>query len=369
MEKFKATPMKIVYAFFATLLMFSTLAFRYGGGVITGKLEGQDGTAIKILYRYNGKDFIDSTSLKGNQFSLKIALPENVLCTLSNSANQQIKIFIAENTTINVTGSVAQFHALKIDDASENSLFESFKSKSHQLSGEYRKALDASGADRKDKNNPHYVKYQSRLDSLTLNFVKNNSESTAASLAMIDTYLGDAEKKRAATAYKLLSAKAKNGVYAKRIKQFIDTEIAIKKGNLAPNFVLNDFAKKPVSLKDYRGRFVFLDFWASWCPPCRAENPFLKQLQSKYGKDIEFVSVSMDASETAWKLAVRVDRLTWTQLNDPRSTNGEVADSYGIKALPFSCIVDPDGKIVATKLRGHELEQFLSAMFDKPKGK
>ncbi len=369
MKNFRGTRLKMFIGCLSLFFMVALSAFKSDSGVIKGKLEGAEGTLIKLTYRHNGKDIVDSAILRANNFSLNIAFPETVICTLSNSTNQQIKIFIAENKAIDISGSVAQFHALKIVGGSENSLFESFKAKSYQLSGDYRKDLATSGADRKDRKSPPYLKYQARIDSLTLDFVKKNNESTAAALAMIDSYLNDGERKRAANAYSFLSQGAKKGAYAKRIKQFIDTEVLIQKGNLAPLFTLNDLDGKSVKLADYKGRYVLLDFWASWCPPCRAEHPLLIELQSKYGNKIEFVSVSMDASSMAWKQAVKADQLTWTQLNDPRTTNGEVADSYGFKALPFNCIVDPEGKIVATKLRGHDLERFLSELFNKPKGK
>lgn len=90
----------------------------------------------------------------------------------------------------------------------------------------------------------------------------------------------------------------------------------------------------------------------------------LKQLQKKYSNDIEVVSISMDEVNASWRQAVRVDQLDWTQLNDPKSVNGGVADSYGVRSLPFNCILDANGKILATKLRGAKLEEFLSSLFD-----
>lgn len=368
MKKFKKLEVSLGLM---TSLLASTLsmAFIPDTGAIRGNIQGKDGTVIKLLYRYNGVDHVDSTILKANQFALKTAFPETVQCTLSNSDNQQIKIFLAEQKTIALSGEVAKFYALKITGAAQNELYESFKAKTLNLSGEYRKALQANGGDRKDKQNPDYLAFQKRVDSVTLDFVKQNHNSAVAALSIIDSYLNNGDRKKAAVAYALLSPQAKKGFYAKRIKQFIDTENTIKKGNLAPTFALNDLQGKNIQLTAYRGRFVFLDFWASWCPPCRAEHPLLRKLQAKYANEIDFISVSMDASVTAWKQAVQVDQLTWTQLNDQRSTNGEVADSYGIKSLPFNCIIDPEGKIIATKLRGEDLERFLFSLFGEPKGK
>lgn len=369
MKRRKIIPFAILLLLCLGLSFGFTIQYKFSRGMISGTIEGKDSTIVKLSYHYNGRDMVSTAVLIGNQFDFNVIFPEPVICTLSNSVNQQIRIFIAQNRRITLSGVIDKFHALKITNAVEHDLFEGFKAKTYQLSGEYRKALDVSGGDRKDRKNPIFLRYRNRVDSLTLDFVKKNNESTAAALAIIDSYLNDSDRKKAGIAYVQLSLGAKNGIYAKRIKQFIDTEVLIQKGNLAPTFTLNDISGKPVKLTDFRGRYVLLDFWASWCPPCRAEHPLLIELQRKYAKDIDFVSISMDASATSWKQAVQVDKLTWTQLNDPKSTNGEVADSYGFKALPFNCIVDPEGKIVATKLRGHNLESFLSKLFDKTEGR
>lgn len=362
MKNIKKTPVTLSNLAFLLAVLLHT-SFVADQGAISGKLDGKDGTVIKMQYRYEGVDRTDSTILKANQFAFDTNFPETVVCTLSNSANQQIRIFIAQNKPIHISGAVDKFHALQINGATEHELFEGFKTKAYALSGTYRKLLDASGGDRKDKQNPHYLKYKASVDSVTFDFVKRNKSLAVAALAIIDSYLNNADRKNAKIAYAMLSTEAKSGTYAKRVKQFIDTENTIKKGNLAPTFTLNNLKGKAVTLNEFRGRYVLLDFWASWCPPCRAEHPLLRKLQAKYGQNIEFISISMDASVSSWQQAVKVDSLTWTQLNDPRSTNGEVADSYGFKSLPFNCIVDPDGKIVATQLRGHNLEAFLSKLF------
>jgi thiol-disulfide isomerase/thioredoxin len=345
----------------------AAFSFKAANYEFDGALAGPDGTVIKLTYRYEGKDVADSTVLKDNHFSLKGILPETMVCTLSNSANQQIKIFIAQNASIGFSGTLNKFYDLQIKGATENTLYEGFKDKALLLSADFRKSIAQANVDRRDQKSPQFINYRKRIDSLTLDFVRRNNASSVAALAMINSYMNDEGRKQAAVGYALLSEKAKGTFYARRIKQFIDTAKAISVGNEAPGFSLTDLTGKTVNLGDYRGQYVLLDFWASWCPPCRAEHPLLKQLEQRYGKEITFVSISMDAVSKSWKQAVQQDQLTWTQLNDPQATNGEVADSYGIKSLPFNCIINPEGKILATKLRGHDLEHFLAKMFSQPK--
>lgn len=346
-------------------LLLLTAGFAISGYSLKGEINAPDGTKIRISYSFQGQEITDSAYVKNNQVYLTGILPETVICTLSNSINPQIKIFVAENTAMNFTGNLTQFYDLKINGSVQDALFSTFRQKTLNLSGEYRKQIKASGSDLHDKKNPILIAYRKRVDSLTQKFVAENRNTAVASLAIIDSYLTSNDHKTAGVSYNLLSTQGKNTSYAKRVYQFVNVEKTISKGMTAPGFTLKDLKGKPVSLSDYKGKYVLLDFWASWCPPCRAEHPLLVSLQKKYGSDIEFISLSMDASEKAWREAVAIDQLSWMQLNDPKSVNGEAGDNYGVKALPFNCIIDPEGKIMATKLRGKALEDFLAKEFKK----
>lgn len=356
-------------ASFITLLFITTvgmLGFTGPGYHIAGNVAAPDGTSFKLLYRYGDKVIADSVIAKNNTFSFNGTFPEPVVCTLSNSANQQIKIFIAENSPIKVTGKVEQFVNATVSNSSENELYNQFNNKSYAISGRYRTMLKQTGAAIRDTSAMAYKVFKVSQDSLVKSFVKEHNNSTAAALAIIDSYVTNPDRVRASACYELLSAKGKQTIYAKRVKQFFEAEKVIAAGHKAPDFILRDINGKPVKLSDYKGKYILLDFWASWCAPCRHEHPLMIELYKKYGADkLTFLSVSMDASSASWKQAVKTDGLVWTQLNDAESMNGRVADVYGIKALPFNCIIDPNGQIIATKLRGEDLSGFITKLFDK----
>ncbi|HLF46731.1 MAG TPA: TlpA disulfide reductase family protein [Chitinophagaceae bacterium] len=131
-------------------------------------------------------------------------------------------------------------------------------------------------------------------------------------------------------------------------------------GKQAPEISLPDTEGKFISLSSYKGKFVLVDFWASWCGPCRHENPNVVEAYNKYrNKNFTILGVSLDMKKEAWKKAIVDDNLNWAHISDLKHWNSEVVPLYNIKGIPFNVLVDPDGKVIAENLRGNELQQKL----------
>jgi len=168
--------------------------------------------------------------------------------------------------------------------------------------------------------------------------------------------------------YNSLSQNLKDSEAGKQLKDSFATLKATAIGVMAPNFTQNDVDGKPVKLSDFRGKYVLLDFWASWCGPCRQENPNVVRVFNKYkDKNFTVLGVSLDRpdAKAAWINAIKEDGLTWTHVSDLKFWNNAAAALYFVQSIPQNYLIDPEGKIVAKNLRGAELESKLIELLAK----
>lgn len=155
-----------------------------------------------------------------------------------------------------------------------------------------------------------------------------------------------------------------NSFYANALKQQLSTMVV--PGNVAPEIAVADTSGTNIRrLSDLKGKLVLIDFWASWCRPCRAENPNVVRLYNKYNKDgFEVFSISMDKSKSSWLAAIKADNLIWpNHVSELAHWNSTPGKAYGVTGIPHTVLVGTDGKIIAVKLRGQELEAKLAEIY------
>ena len=158
----------------------------------------------------------------------------------------------------------------------------------------------------------------------------------------------------------LVSPQAMASDYGQAFADLVGVEKMLGYGQSAPLFVQNDPEGKPVSLENFKGKYVLIDFWASWCGPCRMENPNVVRAYERYkAKNFTVLGVSLDKDRNKWLQAITDDKLTWTHVSDLGFWNNAVAKLYRVSSIPQNYLLDPEGKIIGKNLRGEELSGFL----------
>ncbi|GGH23096.1 AhpC/TSA family protein [Mucilaginibacter phyllosphaerae] len=213
-----------------------------------------------------------------------------------------------------------------------------------------------------------YKTLQAEQKTVLKNFITTHPASYISLLALSSVSGPSPNVAEVEPLYNLLSADIKNSEGGKQLKIAIDALKLTSIGATAPDFTQNDVNGTPVRLSSLRGKYVLVDFWASWCGPCRQENPNVVKMYNKYkAKGFTVLGVSLDKPDgkAAWLAAIKNDGLTWTHVSDLKGWSNLAAGLYGVQSIPQNFLLDPQGKIVAKDLRGDDLDSALEKLLGK----
>jgi len=309
---------------------------------LIGKTQGlEDGT--KLYIRADLK-IVDSTEITNNSFEFHTkfeSLPVQVV--LGTKRNKQYRVMWIDNSPMTFDASQTDNFKEAIITGSEN------QDLSNELS-ELTKDIS------------------SRKEQLEIekNFVKEHPNHVY-SANILGIYCSTWGKEQTESLYNVLSDEVKNSSYGKDVKRYIDLAVEPKIGDRYVDFTMEDAKGGKVSLSDYEGKVVLLEFWASWCGPCRQENPNLVKTYEKYHpKGFEVLGVSLDQFKSSWIDAIEKDVLPWKHVSDLNGWKNEVALIYGVSGIPDNFLIDAEGKIIKTNLRGEKLDTVLEEIFSQP---
>ena len=353
---------------------------------VKGDLTGAaPGAKAYLDRRVNGEAFLDSAVIKNGHFEftgtvkspylVMLAVDHNGAGLSNHGMDMDRHLFYLEKGTITITGKDNISDAV-ITGAPVNKEFDRYKlfisaydTAMAGINKEYGASTEAQRNDTVFMNglNARFHEAIGAKKKLQRQFIQENPGSFFSIVALKELAVMNSMNLAEITPlFSGLSADLRKSPAGEEFSNAMETERRLGIGAEAPDFTQNDINDRPVKLSDFRGKYVLLDFWASWCGPCRAENPNVVAAYKKFhDKNFEVLSVSLDqpGKKAAWLAAIEKDGLqNFTHVSDLKYWDNAVARQYGVRGVPTNYLIAPDGRIVGKNLRGDQLDKKLTEL-------
>jgi len=380
---------KILFLVTTAVVLFSCKNLADGEYEITGNIKGIK-SGLVYLEKQDpmgmGVKTIDTVKIIDGKFEIKGKTTEPEICFIQiDKVNGKVP-FILEGGEIEMQVDKDSVFKSKLSGTYSNDEFSKFNEETNKLQKKVqKKAMDFQMKNMAKMNEAQknkdtvamnslrkqYELIQKDITDYTFDYPKTHSKSYISVLIVQAMFNNSKFKvKEIETVYNSLDESLKKTKPGKKVKENIDNlkkqmnaKAKIAVGIVAPDFKAPTPDGKLVSLKESLGKVTLIDFWASWCQPCRQENPNVVALYAElHSKGLNIISVSLDNDATKWKEAIAKDKLTWTNVSNLKQMKDPIAEQYGIQQIPTTFLLDATGKIVAIDLRGDGLKAKINEL-------